>query len=74
MRSPITISPNTISHQAAHCWLYMQIGYTAVLGQWFGKMRFPRQLQIFLAAPKHDPETGYSRTKWGMRVRPRGWY
>ena len=65
----ITIQRDTISGQTANCAVSVQVRYTRFL--WhpsFAKGRSQAFLRVLIAAPVHNPETGYHCRKWAVRV------
>lgn len=64
----IHIQRDVISGQSRGCWLCIQIRYIRFLFTRFWKRDSSKQaIHLYIFAPKHDPEKGYSCTKVGIR-------
>ena len=65
----VTIQRDTISGQSKGCALCVQVRYTRLL--WHPRWADKREqafLRVFIAAPVHNPETGYHCRKWAVSV------
>lgn len=61
----IHIRRNVISGQSKGCFLCIQVCYTQILFRRFWSKSERQALHIYLFAPVHDPEEGYSCTRIG---------
>jgi hypothetical protein len=69
----IIIQRNAIDGQSKGCWLAIQMGFTRVLlrNLWRRDFHAGAWLQLFIAAPSHDPQIGYRRKHFGIWFRTR---
>jgi hypothetical protein len=63
----ITIQKDTISGQSKGCFLCVQIRFTRILFRRFWNPSSDKQgLHIYIAAPRHNPDTGYHCKRYGV--------